>query len=31
MILRSFAVRLALGVLWLGLTAVTFLVLDLHT
>jgi hypothetical protein len=31
MILRSFAVRLALGVLWLGLTAGTFLVLDLYT
>ena len=31
MIVRSFAVRLALGVLWLGVTAGLFLVLDLYT
>jgi hypothetical protein len=31
MILRSFAVRLALTVLWLTLTAGTFLALDLYT
>jgi hypothetical protein len=29
--MRSFAVRLALGVLWLGLTAGSFLVIDLYT
>jgi hypothetical protein len=31
MILRSVAVRLAVDVLWLGCTAVMFLVLDLST
>jgi hypothetical protein len=31
MIMRSFAVRLALGALWVGLTAGTFLLLDLYT
>jgi hypothetical protein len=31
MILRSFAVRLALTVLWLILAAGTFLALDLYT
>jgi hypothetical protein len=29
--MRSFAIRLALGVLWVGLAAGSFLVLDLYT
>jgi hypothetical protein len=31
MILRSFGVRVAVGVLWLGVTAAVFLALDLYT